>query len=278
MSPTLFSQMVNVLHMSITQSLTSWTDKAHLITPYHSKCGIFIYVFFLVSLTYDIIYLSLSSTSPAIFIWCLVIFIFISRVYLTFVKAVTLILKHATLLRTSNPPEGALANVDLNYQKANIDEPIQQYLKACGSEQSVEQFASFIMGTNIGLFILLPFVTSISYCPLVSWSRQLFFLSLPSSIPFVTHDQWLGYLYHYWFNSVCYLHKKLHICHLFFWIMKHSISFIPLCPCLWVPPKLWQYTWYNLWLTACHEMMMLHLSATVSQRCLCTSPCCTNCM
>jgi hypothetical protein len=98
----------------------------------------------------------------------LVFYVFISRVYLTFVKAVTLILKHATLLQNSNPRQEALKNVDLNYQKANIDESIQQYLMACASELSVEQFASFIMGTDIGLFFLLPFATSISYYPLVS--------------------------------------------------------------------------------------------------------------
>ena len=83
------------------------------------------------------------------------------RIYLTFVKAVTLILKHATLLRTLNEPEGALTKADLNYQKANIDQSIQQYLMACASELSVEQFTSFIMGTDIGLFFILPFVTSI---------------------------------------------------------------------------------------------------------------------
>ena len=80
-------------------------------------------------------------------------------------KAVTLILKHATLLRTSNLPKAALTNVDLNYQRENIDESIQQYLTACASDVSVEQFTEFIMGTEIGLFILLPFVTSISYYP-----------------------------------------------------------------------------------------------------------------
>jgi hypothetical protein len=71
------------------------------------------------------------------------------------VKAITLILKHATLLRTSNLPVAALTNVDLEYQRANIDGSIQQYLTACASNISVEQFASFIMGTEIGLFILL---------------------------------------------------------------------------------------------------------------------------
>jgi hypothetical protein len=83
------------------------------------------------------------------------------------VKAVTLILKHATLLRASNLPKAALANVDLDYQRGNINESIQQYLTACASDVSVEQFADFIMGTEIGWFLLL-FVTSISYCPLVS--------------------------------------------------------------------------------------------------------------
>ena len=89
---------------------------------------------------------------------------FISRVYyLTFVKAVTLILKHATLLRSSNQPqpEEALTIVDLNYQKANIDESIQQYLMACASELSVEHFVSFVMGTNISL--LFSFSLSLQY-------------------------------------------------------------------------------------------------------------------
>ena len=81
-------------------------------------------------------------------------------------KAVTLILKHATLLQTSKLPKAALNNVDLYYQRQNIDESIQKYLReSCASNGSVEQFASFIMGTEIGLFILLPFVTSISHYP-----------------------------------------------------------------------------------------------------------------
>ena len=83
-------------------------------------------------------------------------------------KAVTLILKHATLLRSSNLPKAALTSVDRDYKKQNIDKSIQQYLTACASGVSEEQFAGFIMGTDIGLFILLPFVTLISYCPLVS--------------------------------------------------------------------------------------------------------------
>ena len=80
---------------------------------------------------------------------------------LTFEKAVTLILKHATFLRISNVPESALIYAELDYQKANIDVAIQQHLMAHASEHSVELFAEFIMGTDIGLFIL-PFVTCIS--------------------------------------------------------------------------------------------------------------------
>ena len=40
-----------------------------------------------VSLTYDVAYLSLSSTSPTIFTWSLVFYVFISGVYLTFGKS-----------------------------------------------------------------------------------------------------------------------------------------------------------------------------------------------
>jgi hypothetical protein len=64
----------------------------------------------------------------------------------------------------------ALTNVELDYQKANIDESIKQYLLTTHAlglsvEQFVEQFAGFIMVTDIGLFTLLPFNTSVSYCP-----------------------------------------------------------------------------------------------------------------
>ena len=83
-------------------------------------------------------------------------------------KAATIILKHATLLRTSNTPEEALNNAELDYQRANIDESIQQYLTACTSDVSVEQFAGFIMGTEIGLFIVLPLLPQYLIVLLVS--------------------------------------------------------------------------------------------------------------
>jgi len=65
------------------------------------------------------------------------------------VFAITLILKHATFLRISISPKSALTKAELNYQKANIDVIIKQHLKACASEQSVEQFVHFIMNTDI---------------------------------------------------------------------------------------------------------------------------------
>ena len=83
-------------------------------------------------------------------------------------KAIILILKHATLSQIINLPEAALTNVDLDYQRENINESIQQYLTACASDVSVENFADFIMSTEIGWFILLPFVTSYLIILLVS--------------------------------------------------------------------------------------------------------------
>jgi hypothetical protein len=114
-------------------------------------------------LTYDVYFSSSSRTNLAIFICSLVFHLFIFRVYLTLVKAVTLILKHATFLQTSMPAKSALTIADQKYQKANIDVTIQQHLTACAAEQSEEQFVSFIMSTDIGLFTFLPFVISISY-------------------------------------------------------------------------------------------------------------------
>ena len=97
----------------------------------------------------------------------MVFHIFTLGIYLTFEKAVTLLLKHATFLRLSNLPESALTYAALDYQKANIDVIIQQHLITHGPAHSVEQFAGFIMSTDIGLHTL-PFVTFISYQPFSS--------------------------------------------------------------------------------------------------------------
>ena len=83
----------------------------------------------------------------------LVFHVFIFRVYLTLVKAVTLILKHATFLSASMSSKSALTNAEQKYRKGNIDVTIQEYLTACAAKQSVEQFVGFIMSTDISLFV-----------------------------------------------------------------------------------------------------------------------------
>ena len=85
------------------------------------------------------------------------------RLYLTCIEAFLLILKHATFLRKSNSkPEAALTKAALDYQEANIELKIQDYLKSISPEDSVETFSGFIMATELGLFIF-PVVTTISH-------------------------------------------------------------------------------------------------------------------
>ena len=86
----------------------------------------------------------------------------IFRVYLTIVKAVILLLKHATILWLSNKPEEALTLAEKNYQEAKIDWKIQEYLKAFTPKHADEKFSDFIMATDISLFIH-SLVTSTSH-------------------------------------------------------------------------------------------------------------------
>ena len=86
----------------------------------------------------------------------------IFRLYLTFLEAVLLILKHATVLRLSNTLKSALSQANLDYKKAKIDLTIQKHLLAYSFEDSVEQFVGFIMATEIGVFTPLS-VTIISH-------------------------------------------------------------------------------------------------------------------
>jgi len=65
------------------------------------------------------------------------------------ILAVLIILKHATFLRLSKQSESALIQAELDYQKANIDSTIQEHLNASSTEVSIENFAGFIMATNI---------------------------------------------------------------------------------------------------------------------------------
>ena len=69
-------------------------------------------------------------------------------------KAVILIFKHATFLRLSNSlEESALTHAEMHFWASKIDLKIQEHLVASSHKYTVEQFADFIMGTDIGLFI-----------------------------------------------------------------------------------------------------------------------------
>ena len=90
-------------------------------------------------------------------IWFLVFHFVIFRVYLTFVEAVILVLKHATFIHLSKSGlnldiKSSLAHADVHYEEANIDMKIQEFLKT-SQAPSVMQFVDFIMATEIGLFI-----------------------------------------------------------------------------------------------------------------------------
>ena len=86
----------------------------------------------------------------------------IFRFYLTFLQAVLVILKHAMFLRHSIKAESALNLAGSAYQQADIDLKIQGFLNASSSERSVEEVASFIMTTEIGMFIV-AFIILISH-------------------------------------------------------------------------------------------------------------------
>jgi hypothetical protein len=74
---------------------------------------------------------------------------------LTFEEAVIIILKHATFLLLSNlSSKSALTQAETDYQAGNIKSEIEQFLAESSQEHSLEQFASFIMANDIGLFIL----------------------------------------------------------------------------------------------------------------------------
>ena len=77
-------------------------------------------------------------------------------------QAVLLIFKHIMFLRLSNTTKFALNLAGLDYQKADIELKIEDYLKASSSEHSVEGFASFIMATDIGMLIYALYYYNIS--------------------------------------------------------------------------------------------------------------------
>ena len=69
-------------------------------------------------------------------------------------KAVIIIFKHATFLKLSTSSvESALKHAEMDFWASKIDLKIQEHLIASSHENSVKQFAGFIMATDIGLFI-----------------------------------------------------------------------------------------------------------------------------
>ena len=59
-------------------------------------------------------------------------------------------------------PESDLVQAETDYQAANIDLRIQQYLTTPPQEHSIEGYVGFIMATDIGGFPLAP-VDIVSY-------------------------------------------------------------------------------------------------------------------
>jgi len=72
---------------------------------------------------------------------------------LTFLEAVLLILKHATFLRLSLLPEPALIQADMDYQKADVDQKVQQHVTTSQGHSELDR--AFIMSIEIGLSILM---------------------------------------------------------------------------------------------------------------------------
>ena len=114
-------------------------------------------------MTYDIY---LSSLLSLILIWSLVFHSFIFSACLTVVKAVILILKHATLLCLSTflSSSSALTQVEQTYREANIDLNIREFLNASPQENFIELHAGFIMAARLGLFIASVKIISHQVC------------------------------------------------------------------------------------------------------------------
>jgi hypothetical protein len=157
------------------ESLTSFQGKGCWDTACRSICAIFASQRS-VSTASDIYFSRLSTKFPTVVlslvIWSLVFTFIISRVYLTFAKAVVLILKHATFLRLSNSSRSALARADMDYRRSNIDVTIYQFLMP-SPEPSSRQCTHFLMATEIGLFI---------FASLTITSHQAFLVPPQSSV------------------------------------------------------------------------------------------------
>ena len=88
-------------------------------------------------------------------------------------QAIILIFKHAMFLRHLNTTESALNLAGLDYQKADINLKIQDYLQASSPEHSVEEAASFVMATEIGMFIVVCIIILISHQKSLASSQSM---------------------------------------------------------------------------------------------------------
>jgi len=88
--------------------------------------------------------------------------------YLTVPKVVVLILKHAMSLRLYKLPGPALIQADLDYQKADVDQKIHQYIGA-SEGPSAKLDKAFIMDIEIGS-VRLPILLSVQI------TQSLYFL------------------------------------------------------------------------------------------------------
>ncbi|KAF8267227.1 hypothetical protein EI94DRAFT_1731041 [Lactarius quietus] len=59
------------------------------------------------------------------------------------------LMKYATFLWPSNKPQSAIFQAGQNFQRANMDSKIEEYLKAFSPKDNVERFAGFIMTTDM---------------------------------------------------------------------------------------------------------------------------------
>ena len=82
---------------------------------------------------------------------------------MTFPKVLVCIFRHTTSLQVSLLPGPALIQADLDYQKADVDQKVQEYISACqGPSAKLDE--AFIMGIEIGSSILLSAQTIQSLC------------------------------------------------------------------------------------------------------------------
>jgi len=132
--------------------LTSWPDSRGCENVHHSKSTVFVLQSFACT-AHSISFCSALKLALVIIIWYLVLHLHFLRAYLTFPKAVVVILKHTTSLHVSMYYVPALIQAELDYWKADVDQKIQQHITT-SQTQSADLDRAFIMGIEIGLSIL----------------------------------------------------------------------------------------------------------------------------